>query len=419
MGGDFRVRRIVFVAVYVLFTSALTLGLMEVALRIRPELISLDLLLRFQEEVALDVAKRRRLPNRSQVWELDRDDGGPPLKLFKPFTEIEVSYRDPEALDLMRLDANGFCNPLPDGGYGAESIDIITLGDSFTWCLAVAPEDIWTYRLAGFLDRPAYCLGRGGVGPYEYVQILKRFGLPKSPDIVVMNVYGGNDLRDSLQYRSFVEAAVARDASNLMGDRRAPVDNFLGRRSYAFNLVATAATAGVEAAGNTIQRRRLGQSKVNFRYSLHFREGVVGFNFSNTDRNEVRHAVALSKGTISLDVFDAALAEFAELSGEHGFLPVVAFTPSAHTVYAEWAVFEDPAIEKPLAEFSRAQREYFARSSRELGFVFADGTPALQKAAAKRRGDELLYFQWNLHYTSAGHQVLAREIAAAIDAARP
>ena len=83
-------RRIVLVTVYMLLTSALTLGFFEVALRIRPKLVPLDLLLRFQEEVALDVAKRRRLPNRSQVWELDRDDGGPPLKLFKPFTEIEV-----------------------------------------------------------------------------------------------------------------------------------------------------------------------------------------------------------------------------------------------------------------------------------------------------------------------------------------
>ena len=129
--------------------------------------------------------------------------------------------------------------------------------------------------------------------------------------------------------------------------------------------------------------------------------------------------LALSQGTISLEVFDAALAEFVDLSREHDFLAAAAFTPSAHTVYEQWVVFEDPTIEEPLAGFSRMQREYFTRKSQELGFVFADGTPALQKAAAERRSDELLYFQWNPRYTPEGHQVFAREVAVAINSARP
>lgn len=412
-------RRIAYVIVYVLFTSALTLGLLEVGLRLRPQLIPLDLLVGFQEGLALEIAQRRGLPNRSQVVELERDDGGPPLTVFKPFSETKVKPRDPGARAHTRRDANGFCNPLPDGGYGAERIDIITVGDSFTRCTTVAPEDIWTWQLAGILGRTAYSVARGGVGPYEYLQVLKRFGLVKSPDLVIMNVYGGNDLRDSLKYWSFVEDAVVRDAGNLIGELHAPVDNALGRRSYAFNLVATAATLGVEAAGNAIQRRWLGQGRVDFRYDLHFPEGVVEFNLSNTDPGEVRHAVALSEGRIHPEVFDEALDAYAALSREHGFLPVLAYTPSAHTAYASWVVFHDPAIEEPLAQLDRAQRDYLARKSRELGLLFVDGTPALQRAAAEKRGEELIYFQWNLHLTPAGHRVLARELATAIEAARP
>ena len=43
-------------------------------------------------------------------------------------------------------------------------------------------------------------MGVGGIGPYEYVQVLKQFGLQRRPRIVIMNIYEGNDLRDTLRY---------------------------------------------------------------------------------------------------------------------------------------------------------------------------------------------------------------------------
>ena len=410
-------RRLTFSILLTLMLSAGTLGILEIALRIRPELIPLKLLERFQQDVSLEIAIRRRLPNRGQTYPFDRDDGGPPLPLMVPFAQFGISPREPGAsAEEMNLDENGFCNPRLPEGYEAAKIELITLGDSFTWCHYIPAEDTWTYLLADTLERAPYCLGKGGIGPYEHLQILKRFGLRKSPEIVILNVYGGNDLRDSLKYWSFLEGGVPTTASNYVVVR-APLDNFLGRRSYAFNLVATAVALGWQGAGNAIVRRRHGQGRVDFHYSFHFPKAVVDFNLSNTDRGEVRHAVALAEGRIGLEPFDAALEEFARLSREHGFLGVVAYTPSAHTVYEAWTVFDDPAIGPPLAELDRAQRAYFARRSEELGLVFADGTPALQQAAAERLGDELLYHAWDLHLTHAGHQVLGEAIASAIVAA--
>ena len=34
-----------------------------------------------------------------------------------------------------------------------------------------------------------YNLGKGGIGPYEYLQIFLHFGLPKHPRIVVMSIW--------------------------------------------------------------------------------------------------------------------------------------------------------------------------------------------------------------------------------------
>ena len=54
--------------------------------------------------------------------------------------------------------------------------------------------------LESALQAPAYNLSVAGIGPYEYVELLRRYGLPLGPRVVVMNIYEGNDLRDVLKF---------------------------------------------------------------------------------------------------------------------------------------------------------------------------------------------------------------------------
>ena len=165
--------------------------------------------------------------------------------------------------------------------------------------------------------------------------------------------------------------------------------------------------------------RGVGPRETNFRYRVHLADGDVAYNDTNYDTDEVDFAFAVREGRVDLGVFDAALRSFVELAAEHGFMPVVAYSPSAHTAYAEAVVFESPEIAAPLAGYSRALRAYLARSAGELGFLFVDATPAMQAAAAGSRRAELLYFPTNLHYTPAGHRVLAQQIAQALEATPP
>lgn len=395
---------------------AITLGMIEIALRVLPGAIPLGLLKKYEPGIRLEIAQRRGLPNLSQVYALPRDDGGPELQLFKPFTSMELRHRDDGTVETMDLDANGFCNPLPDGGYDAPKIDIVTIGDSFTVCTAVAPEVTWTSLLSGMLGRSTYNLGRGGIGPYEYIQILKHFGLPKNPDVVVMNIYEGNDLRDAVRY--WAHADPSRTGDVVAIDRRihAPVGNILGRHSYAYNLIAVALAKGWREGARALDPvfGREGPREISFRYRVRLADGDVSFNETNYDTDEIDFSHAVLEGRVVLGVFDAALRSFVELADEHGFRPVVAYSPSAHTAYVEDVVFEDPTVAAPLAGYSRALRAYLARSAEELGFLFVDATPALQAAAAGSRQEDLLYFPTNLHFTPAGHRVMAEEIARAL-----
>jgi hypothetical protein len=284
----------------------------------------------------------------------------------------------------------------------------------------------WSSQLAAATERSVYNLGRGGVGPYEYLQILKRFGLPKQPKFVVMNIYEGNDLRDSVRYHEHVKAAAtgkilyanaaSRTSSRLHTD--AWLDNALGRQSYALNFFivglerayALSEGAILQAVGGKVHQR------VNFHYRLNFPDNSVAFNLHNADKDEVRYARRLQQGEISLEDVTDALRQFVALSRQHGFQPIVSYSPSAYTAYADVVAFEDQTLSGLMPWYSHTQREFFRAKAKELGFVFVDTTPNLQAAARILQDKTLLYYPINVHFTEAGHRVVAETLARVITA---
>jgi hypothetical protein len=400
---------------------AITLALLELALRAAPgALLPLKLLKRFRAEVRLEIADRLGLPSASQMRVLERDDGGPELQLRKPGTLVTWDFKSENERGAFEMDSQGFCNA-PRDRYERGEIELIAVGDSFTECLVASPEATWPSQLGALAGRSVYSLGKGGIGPYEYLQILKRFGLEKRPRVVVMNLYEGNDLRDAVRHLEYVEAARAgRAQRTLAGDRnedpfdyQAALDHPLGRHSYALNLVVVALGQAWEGVRNAVVRTLGGKAPehVNFRYALRFPGASVPFNPQNADESEVRVARLLRAGEVSLGAFDLALEGFAALAREHGFAGIVSYSPSAHTAYAPWVEFEDPSLGPLLAWFSAAQRQHVAERCAALGLAFADLTPALQAAARERGERELLYFPVNVHYTEAGHRLVAETLA--------
>ena len=68
--------------------------------------------------------------------------------------------------------------------------------------------------------------------------------------------------------------------------------------------------------------------EVVFRYDVAFADGtVVGFNSRNGDRDEVEFARRLASGAVGTELLDDALRGFVALAEEHGFIPLVTYTP--------------------------------------------------------------------------------------------
>lgn len=388
---------------------------LEIALRAFPQAIPIALLSEFHPTIRSRVAARRKLQRVEDTVLVPRDDGGPAdrMWIYKGGAEITKEFDEPGIVPRVRMDDMGFCNPTADA-YEVERIEVAALGDSLTWCTSVEPRDAWPSQLAAASGRATYNFAIPGRGLYEHLQVLKRFGLAKSPAVVILAAYEGNDLRDAVRFYEEREAATA-----VAGLERCPfrpvglcavhdalMDAFPARLSYVYNLLLSSSWRLAYL---------LGKSDIDFRYVVEFPDGVrAPFNLHNADRDEVGFAAELREKRVHPELFDDALESFVALAREHGFVPIVAYIPSAHTAYGAMARFDDPSIADLMRSYSDTLRSYFARRADERGYRYLDLTPFLQEAARTYSSDRPLYFRSNVHLTPAGHAVVARAIEAAL-----
>lgn len=390
--------------------------LFEVTLRVVPGLIPPTFLVFFNESLRASIAERLALPTEADVRSLTRTDGGPRLDIYRPNTTITNQFTDLGTSDVT-VDANGFCNDSTESNERAH-FDVITIGDSFTFCTTTPPDTSWSAVLQDQTGQSVYNLGSPAKGLYEYVQIFETFGITKAPETVIMAVYEGNDLRDARKYHDFRSQAGTgrKDDINDCGVGRVCqtymklINSRAGQYSYAFNtlLVSVRLTRG--AAYNTAASL---ETLPDFTYTIEGPEGVVVLNPNDTDIDEVLHADMLAAGEISLDLFDEALERFVALGEVHSFEPVVVYIPSAYTAYAAEVTFVEEGVGHRVASFSQQQRTYFETQTAALSVRFVDTTPALQAVAADYvTADRLLYFPQNVHLTAFGHAVVAETITA-------
>lgn len=385
-----KLRDVVFQVTVIVLIS---LTLLEVGLRLVPTIIPPLLLKRFEPNLRSKIAKGRFLTYGETVL-LPRDDKGPPIHLVTPRTAIRWNNVDGQKkMYSSTVDDVGFCNP--PNRYHKSPIHLIVLGDSFTWCHAINPLQTWSEELFRNLGFSTYNLGRGGQGLYEYLQIFKAFGLKKSPQLVIMAVYEGNDLRGALKYFSYQEKSKKK-----LRKISKPFRSLFRNNSYVANLIY--------ATVRETRKWLKGDEGIDFRYRLLLKDQEVLFNEENTDLGEVRHATRLQEGLIDLTVFDKALETYVALAKENDFLPIVTYLPAAYSTYQKQIQFNDPKLKEIMLQFSQKQRAFFKQRGDSLGYVFLDTTPNLQIAATSTDSKKMLYFRRSLHLSPYGHEVVGK-----------
>ncbi len=402
--------RLLATLILLLVSVAIPLGLFEVVLRSYPQIISLPVLKEIPNPLRREIAARLGLPlkqARRCIAPAERSDHGPELCLATPDFEwihlLDPADRESGAEERIPQDANGFCNP--PGKAARKHDDIQFIGDSFTWCWTVRADQTFSALLEEALGLTTYDLGFPGIGPYEYLEILKRFGLARSPRMVVMNVYEGNDFRDALRYWEGVE----KYRAGTVGDGGSG-----GRSMGLFKrlLVSSYSLSFIKAAVESTAKRITGD-RIDFHYRVEADGQTVPMNVANADRDEVKNARALEQGKVSLSVWDDAFAAYVKLAREQGFLPVVTYIPSAYTAYAASVRFADPQVGSLVKNLSRRQREYLAQLAERFDFTYIDLTPAIQRGVTQ---GPLAYYPANVHLTRRGHELIANILRPQLEA---
>ena len=278
-------------------------------------------------------------------------------------------------------DANGFRN-----GSDLARAALVLIGDSFVEAGLVPEHATTAATLRRKLGTEVANLGVTMYGPQQELAVLRRFGLPLGPRVVLWFFFEGNDLEDAVRYEDhrravqrllmqrstwysrYVQRSFLINVNHLFGDwiRLHP------RASRPF-----ARSCEIVAGGE----RRL----LYFRYGGDPLGPTTDEGLDRTRRIiESAHDLATGRG-----------ARFS-----------LVYVPTKFRVYRDRCSNAGEQAFPPEWRFDDLPKQFLAWS-REQGIPFLDLTPVLQ---ARAEADGLLYFADDSHWTPLGNQRVAEAI---------
>lgn len=115
-----------------------------------------------------------------------------PIDFLKPKTVSDEVLRYKIEPNSGAHDSWGFRNKsVPD------SSDIVAIGDSHTYGVSATASNSWPASLQRISDKEIYNLGLGGYGPAEYFYLMDQNALQLNPEMIIVGLYLGNDLKDA------------------------------------------------------------------------------------------------------------------------------------------------------------------------------------------------------------------------------
>ena len=288
---------------------------------------------------------------------------------------LGLPFRSHYEVDV-RFDRNGFRNDTD-----VTKADLVVIGDSFVEGAETAGSKTVVAEMGRCLEITAVNLGQSGYGPQQELVVLKRYGLPLSPRVVVWFFFGGNDLGDVDTYEW----------------RRRHMDEFLAPKPLANRLFSRNA---LTALARLTTPTRQTASAVAQRHEVAFTraDGTTQLLYLDAHEGEWKPH--------QWDVASATLLEARDLSAKAGAELLVVFVPRKLRVYQGYiqAPPKSYAHVWPPNNLPEVLGEFCTRN----GIPFLDSTVPLRRAVA---GGESVYLPDDVHWNEAGHRVVAMAVA--------
>jgi len=313
----------------------------------------------------------------------------PKYSFFSPADPEDLAFG---AIELSHYN-DGFCNPKELEKYDNA---IASFGDSFTYCLAVEPNDAWPMLLSMGEDNNVgkFNYGAPGTGPWEYYNIIKN-KINSNHRIIVVAIYEGNDLRDTY--------SPADTSKSNEKEVRLFISNFLGNY-YLPNLII-----GVI---KKIKFRKNEKQGYNFKYIKISNEEKILFNINNIDQDEVEFAQKIASKEINSEKIYSFWSEpmglISSLVNKNKSELIYIYIPSAYTSFGDSVSFFDKDIELLSKNFSKVQSSIFNKICDNNNYHCINLIDDFIKYNYNNRFPS--HFPSNLHLTSKGHQLVAKSV---------
>ncbi len=396
-----RLGKVIAYVLVILVSVTFGAGILEIALRVNPQLVPSD--------IPTFPPARRFTPSQNITLDVRRSDGD-------LFTRMEgyvkpLNPADDRVIAQMHLatDHLGFRNPEP----WQNRYDVIALGDSFTYGLAVSTP--WPERLAQLTNKSVLNLGWEGVGPLDERDLYLQNGRDKSPQWVVLAFFEGNDLNDAASYAKADPLLVPRVG-----------------KYYARLLLGGARNAGVTGMN------RQPTPTAEYLYPIHLQVGkseyeatLFNYYLSWLSAN-ASDLIASQNLRLTGDAFKKIRAELmrsdARLlvvyipSKEHLLAPAIQDAQMLQKVFRNISAIHldnnsflvqssKNANPADVIHHGDDQESAMAKLTREIGADFLDLTSCLKK---KIEQGSMPFYEFDTHWNQTGHDLAAEWMAAYI-----
>jgi hypothetical protein len=387
------IKRLLFI---ILLSFFLFLSLLEVFLRLNPKFINLRIIKFFPDT---NVKKKLLLDLHSSYN----------IKTFKKkignyyFSLYKDTYYHPSPKEDLLLGAknfmfykNGFCNEEND----IKNLHIISVGDSFTYCTQLMPNDSWIKNIFDNIEKKnSINMGIPGTGPFQYNELL-RGSVNKNTKLIIYAYYEGNDLRDMLNYNSNKKI---NNLTNNENKIKYYVKKILGEL-YSLNYTLALYRANY-----------LYNKNINFKY-VRISSNQI-FNVGNSDLDEIEYAKLInpnfnnnSKKNLAIfsHLLSKSFSEANKIAKINNSIIIFIYIPSAYTAFGDDLSFYDEDIKRLVKNYSLISQKKFSATCDDQKLYCINTVPSFINYNQKYKIPS--HFPWNVHLTKNGHKVISEEI---------
>ena len=297
---------------------------------------------------------------------------------------------------------DGFCNNHTNNKFA----EIIAVGDSFTNCTAVKPEETWIYNIFKNQNtKLTYNYGHGGIGPIHYNEILRE-KINKNTKIIFYGFYEGNDIRDIIRFKTNENNSKKVTTStdvNTSNKGKYPFIKKIFGDLYSFNYL-----------WSHIKYKIL--NKINFKYYRHIKDKKENFNIGNSDIDEVEFAekILIHKNKkFFRNIFETNLKlsflEAQKISKTNDAIIIFVYLPSAYSAFGkDQVVFEDKNLNVLMFDYSNYVQKVFKKICKANNLMCVN---IIDKFIEKNKNSLTpSHFPYNVHFTPLGHKILGKEL---------